>query len=150
MPFMKDIVVLGSTGSIGKQTLDVAAFQGYRVRAISACRSVRLAEEQIRRFHPVYCAMADEQAAKDLQTRVLDTDTKILSGNEGGMRPAGLGGVRRRSECGGGQGRPFAHDGNTRSRKAAGVGQQGESGLRRRFGQEEGLGKILPCSSGGQ
>ena len=64
---MKDIVVLGSTGSIGKQTLDVAAFQGYRVRAISACRSVRLAEEQIRRFHPVYCAMADEQAAKDLQ-----------------------------------------------------------------------------------
>ena len=80
---MKDIVVLGSTGSIGKQTLDVAAFQGYRVRAVSACRSVLLAEEQIRRFHPVYCAMADEQAAKDLKTRVLDTDTKILSGTEG-------------------------------------------------------------------
>ena len=90
MPFMKDIVVLGSTGSIGKQTLDVAAFQGYRVRAISACRSVRLAEEQIRRFHPVYCAMADEQAAKDLQTRVLDTDTKILSGNEGVCALPGL------------------------------------------------------------
>lgn len=83
MPFMKDIVVLGSTGSIGKQTLDVAAFQGYRVRAISACRSVRLAEEQIRRFHPVYCAMADEQAAKDLQTRVLDTDTKSFRGMRG-------------------------------------------------------------------
>ena len=90
MPFMKDIVVLGSTGSIGKQTLDVAAFQGYRVRAISACRSVRLAEEQIRRFHPVYCAMADEQAAKDLQTRVLDTDTKILSGTEGVCALPGL------------------------------------------------------------
>ena len=80
---MKTIAILGSTGSIGKQALDVARFKGYKVDAIAAGRSVGLLEEQIRAFSPRFCALYDEDAAKDLKIRVADTSVKVLSGKEG-------------------------------------------------------------------
>ena len=79
----RSISVLGSTGSIGTQTLDVAARQGIPVAAIAAGRNVRLAEEQIRKFRPRLAAMGDEAAARELRTLVADTDVKVLAGEEG-------------------------------------------------------------------
>ena len=80
---MKKIALLGSTGSIGTQTLEVAREKGYKITAIAARRSVELLEAQIREFRPEYCAVADESASRDLKVRVADTDTKILSGDAG-------------------------------------------------------------------
>ena len=80
---MKKIALIGSTGSIGTQTLEVAREKGYKITALAARRSIDLLEAQIREFKPQYCAVADTEAARDLKTRVADTDTKILSGDEG-------------------------------------------------------------------
>lgn len=79
---MKTIAILGSTGSIGTQALDVAAFKGWRVDALAAGSNVRLAEQQIRRFRPRFFAMADEDAARALRIAAGDTDTKISGGSE--------------------------------------------------------------------
>lgn len=79
----KDIAVLGSTGSIGVQSLDVAEKNGYSVSALTAYGNFKKAEEQIRLFKPKYAALADEKAAQELRTRVKDTSTKVLSGEEG-------------------------------------------------------------------
>ncbi len=79
----KNLVLLGSTGSIGTQTLDVAEECGYRVTALAAGRQVTALEEQIRRFRPRYVAMFDEKAAGDLKVRVADLDVSVLSGMEG-------------------------------------------------------------------
>ena len=80
---MNDILVLGSTGSVGTQALDVARAHNIRVDALTGGRNVALIEEQVREFGPRLCAMADEDAAKDLATRIADTDTKVLFGTEG-------------------------------------------------------------------
>ena len=77
------IAVLGSTGSVGEQALDVARASGVPVCALCASRSVRRAEEQIREFHPVACAMADEKAAAELKIAVADTPTRIYAGDQG-------------------------------------------------------------------
>ncbi|MBQ5972809.1 MAG: 1-deoxy-D-xylulose-5-phosphate reductoisomerase, partial [Oscillospiraceae bacterium] len=77
------VTVLGSTGSIGTQTLDVAARQGIPVAAIAAGKNAALAEEQARRFRPRLAAMADEAAAADLKVRLADTDVRVLAGEEG-------------------------------------------------------------------
>ncbi len=77
------ISVLGSTGSIGTQTLDVAARLGIPVTALAAGRNVSLAEEQARRFRPAVAAMADERAARELRLRLSDTGIKVLSGEDG-------------------------------------------------------------------
>ena len=80
---MKNIAILGSTGSIGTQTLDVARKnEDLRVVAVSAGKSVEKLEEQIREFHPILAAVWDEKAARDLKTRIADTDTKVVSGME--------------------------------------------------------------------
>ena len=80
---MKRIAILGSTGSIGTQTLDVARKnEDLRVVAVSAGKSVEKLEEQIREFHPLLAAVWDEEAAWDLKTRIADTDTKVVSGME--------------------------------------------------------------------
>lgn len=79
----KNLSLLGSTGSIGTQSLDVARKRGYRVRALSAFSNVKKIEEQIREFKPDVAALVSEDAAKDLKVRVADTGTKILSGSEG-------------------------------------------------------------------
>ena len=80
---MKTIAVLGSTGSIGVQSLDVAEKSGYKVDALTANRDFRKLEEQIRKFRPKYAALSDVAAAAELRLRVKDTDTKVYSGAEG-------------------------------------------------------------------
>ena len=78
-----NISVLGSTGSVGEQSLDVAERFGYNVTAISANRNIKRVEEQARRFGVSAAAMADEDAARDLKIRLADTDVKIYSGDSG-------------------------------------------------------------------
>ena len=88
---MKNIAILGSTGSIGTQTLDVARKnEDLRVVAVSAGKSVEKLEEQIREFHPILAAVWDEKAARDLKTRIADTDTKVVSGMEGLLELASM------------------------------------------------------------
>lgn len=86
----KKVAVLGSTGSVGEQALDVCAFGGYAVTGIAAGKSVKRLEEQIRRFRPAYCAVADKNAAADLKVRVADTDTVILAGENAAEELASL------------------------------------------------------------
>ena len=74
------ISILGSTGSIGRQTLDVAEQMGLQVTAITAHRSVERVEAQARQFRPRLAVMTDEAAAKDLAIRLADTETKVLGG----------------------------------------------------------------------
>ena len=74
------ISILGSTGSIGRQTLDVAEQMGLRVAAITANSSVERMEEQARQFKPRLAVLTDEAAAKDLAVRLADTDTRVLGG----------------------------------------------------------------------
>lgn len=74
--------VLGSTGSIGTQTLDVARMHGLKVTALAAGRNVDLAEKQIREFSPEFVAMFDEDAAKELKLRVADTSAKVYGGSQ--------------------------------------------------------------------
>ena len=81
---MKTIAILGSTGSIGTQTLEVAEANGdLRVAALAAGSNVELLERQIRKFHPKLAVLASEEAAKDLRVRVRDLDVRIVSGMEG-------------------------------------------------------------------
>lgn len=80
---MKGIALLGSTGSIGTQSLDVCRMHGYRVVCLTANRRVDLMETQIREFRPDLVSMMDPVAADDLRTRVTDTGTKVLSGMDG-------------------------------------------------------------------
>ncbi len=86
----KNISILGSTGSIGTQSLETARKCGYSVSALSAYSNVDLIEEQIREFKPKLAALVDENAAKELKSRVSDTDTKVLSGIEGVCECAGV------------------------------------------------------------
>lgn len=78
-----DLIVLGSTGSVGEQALDVARAHGIRVRGVTAHRSVTAVEAQIREFHPDFAVLTDETAAADLTIRISDTDTKVLAGFAG-------------------------------------------------------------------
>lgn len=78
-----NLSILGSTGSIGTQTLDVARKQGYEVSVLCANKSVSKIENQIREFSPNIAVMADENAAKELKIKVADTSTKVLSGDDG-------------------------------------------------------------------
>ena len=80
---MKGIALLGSTGSIGTQSLDVCRMHGYRVVCLTANRRVDLMETQIREFRPDLVSVMDPVAADDLRTRVADTGTKVLSGMDG-------------------------------------------------------------------
>lgn len=72
--------MLGSTGSVGRQALDVCRHRNIKVTALSAGSNISLLEEQIREFSPGLCAVADERAAADLAVRVADTGTRIISG----------------------------------------------------------------------
>ncbi len=77
------ITILGSTGSVGEQAIDVARQTGARVNAISANRNAKRVEEQAREFGVKACAMADENAAKDLRERLADTDVRVYAGTDG-------------------------------------------------------------------
>ena len=79
----KNIAILGATGSVGMQALDVAEKRGFRVDFISANKSVLKTEEIARKFKPRLVAMSDEDSARDLKQRLADTDIKVLSGDDG-------------------------------------------------------------------
>ncbi len=88
---MKTIAILGSTGSIGTQTLDIVEKNSdLNVVALSAHSNVTLIEEQIRKFHPKKVCMYDEQSAKDLAVRVQDMDVEIVSGMDGLVEVAAI------------------------------------------------------------
>lgn len=81
---MKKIAILGSTGSIGTQTLEiVCANKELQVTALAAGSNVDKMEEQIRQFHPLLAGMWSEKAAKELQSRVADLPVKVVSGMDG-------------------------------------------------------------------
>lgn len=81
---MKKIAILGSTGSIGTQTLEIVRNQpDLQVVSLAAGTNVELMEKQIREFQPKMAAMWSEKAAADLAQRVADTEVKIVSGMEG-------------------------------------------------------------------
>ncbi len=79
----KTIAILGSTGSIGTQALDVVRALGYSVRALAAHSNVAALEAQIREFKPRVAALTDAASAADLRLRVADTGVKVLSGMDG-------------------------------------------------------------------
>ena len=85
---MKRLSVLGSTGSIGTQTLDVCRKLGFRVEALAAGSNDELLEKQAREFSPKLVAMYDEEAAKRLSIALSDTDITVLSGEEGVLEAA--------------------------------------------------------------
>ena len=80
---MKSMVILGSTGSIGTQALDVARLRNFTVKALTSNSNIDLLEKQIREFKPEIAAVADENRAAELRIKVADTDTKVLGGEEG-------------------------------------------------------------------
>ena len=86
---MKKIAVLGSTGSIGTQTLEVVRYnKDIQVTALAAGGNVKLMEEQIREFKPRLACLWDEEKAKELRAAVADLDVKVASGMEGLMEAA--------------------------------------------------------------
>lgn len=80
---MKSMSILGSTGSIGTQALDVARLRDFSVRALTSNSNIDLLENQIREFKPEIAAVCDEKAARELKIKVADTSTVILSGQDG-------------------------------------------------------------------
>ena len=82
-PNYPDLIVLGSTGSVGEQAMDVARAHSIPVRGVTAHRSVETVEAQIREFHPDFAVLTDASAAADLRARVADTSTRVLAGFEG-------------------------------------------------------------------
>lgn len=79
----ENLSILGSTGSIGKQSLDVCRKCGYGVKALTAFSSVDEIEKQAREFKPEKVALVDEKAAADLKIKLADTNIKVLGGMDG-------------------------------------------------------------------
>ena len=79
----KNISLLGSTGSIGTQSLDVCRMHGYGVKCLTASSNVDVMEAQVREFKPELVCMMNEDAAKKLKTKIADTSTKVVSGMDG-------------------------------------------------------------------
>lgn len=86
----RTLSVLGSSGSIGRQTLEVAEAGGHRVAALTVDRSVELAEAQARQFRPLLAVAANEEAAADLKVRLADTSVRVLGGEGGLLEAASL------------------------------------------------------------
>ncbi len=85
---MKRLSILGSTGSIGTQTLDVCRKLGFKVEALAAGSNFELLEQQAREFSPKLVAMYDENAARRLSIALSDTDITVLSGEQGVLEAA--------------------------------------------------------------
>ena len=79
----KNISLLGSTGSIGTQSLDVCRMHGYGVKCLTASSRVDIIEIQVREFRPELVCMMQENAAKELKTRIADTSARVVCGMEG-------------------------------------------------------------------
>lgn len=86
----KRIAVLGSTGSIGRQSLDVIAACGMSVAALTANSSAERMEEQARQFKPELVALVDEKAAADLRVRLADTNVRVAGGMSGLLEAAAI------------------------------------------------------------
>ena len=84
------VSILGSTGSIGRQSLEVIAACGMKVAALTANSNVKLLEEQARRFQPKLAVLMDDQAAADLKMRLADTCVQVAGGPEGLLAAASL------------------------------------------------------------
>lgn len=80
---MTGLIILGSTGSIGTQAIDVCLKNNYRVTGLAAGRNIKLLETQARLLKPLAVACSDKQAAAELKIKLADTDVKVLSGVEG-------------------------------------------------------------------
>ncbi len=80
---MKKIAILGSTGSIGTQSIDVTQKHNYKVTALTAHSNAKLLEEQARLLNPQKVALYDEKGAAELKTALADTDIRVLAGEEG-------------------------------------------------------------------
>ena len=88
---MKKIAILGSTGSIGTQTLEIVREkQDLEVLGLAAGSNIQLLEQQIREFSPKMAAVWSEEKAMELRTKVADTDTEVVSGMDGLIRIATL------------------------------------------------------------
>lgn len=87
---VRSLSILGSTGSIGTQALDVVRKLGLQVEALAAYHNVELLEKQIREFHPKTVAVFEEKAAAELRTAVSDLSVRVLSGMEGLCEAASL------------------------------------------------------------
>ncbi|MBQ4100809.1 MAG: 1-deoxy-D-xylulose-5-phosphate reductoisomerase, partial [Oscillospiraceae bacterium] len=83
MKYENSVAILGSTGSIGTQALEVCKNLGIKVTALSAHRNTKLLEMQAREFKPYCVCIADESLYSDISTRLADTDIKILCGKKG-------------------------------------------------------------------
>lgn len=92
---MSGVSLLGSTGSIGVQTLDVMRAHGLRPCALAANKNVRLMEAQVREFRPQLVGMADEVAGRDLAVRLRDLPVRVVWGAEGPLEAAGHPGAGR-------------------------------------------------------
>lgn len=79
----KTVSIIGSTGSIGTQALEVVKMMGFRVSALAARKNVDLLERQIREYRPTVAAVADEHAALELKNRISDLPCRILAGDDG-------------------------------------------------------------------
>ena len=90
---VQNIALLGSTGSIGRQSLEVIEALGLRVTALTANRSVKLLEEQCRKFKPQLAVCMDADAAAELKIRLADTEVKVAAGMEGLLEAATLEGT---------------------------------------------------------
>ena len=86
----KTITILGSTGSIGRQTLSVAEELGLRVAALTAERNVDLMEAQCRKYRPRLAVLADETSAEELKVRLADMNIRVLAGAEALCEAAAL------------------------------------------------------------
>lgn len=86
----RTLSILGSTGSIGRQALEVAAAGGHRVAALTVAKQVELAETQARQVQPVLVAVADQRAASDLRVRLADTSIRVVGGEDGILEAASL------------------------------------------------------------
>ena len=86
----KTITILGSTGSIGRQTLSVADELGLRVAALTAERNIDLLETQCRQYRPELAVLADETAAEELKVRLADMNIRVLAGAEALCEAAAL------------------------------------------------------------
>ena len=87
---MRKIAILGSTGSIGTQTLEVVEQNGdIQVTALAAGGNVERMEQQIRKFRPALACMGDEKKARELKGRTADLDVRITAGMEGLLDGAG-------------------------------------------------------------
>ena len=87
---MKNIAILGSTGSIGTQTLDVVDKLDLKVSALTAANNITLLEQQVRKYKPALAVVFNEEKAKELQIAVADTATKVRSGMDGLVEAAHL------------------------------------------------------------